>query len=492
MLSDVALPVESTRKAYNAIFLFRFVWPLDPAAGQTTSQQPPPFTLPRTLGQTPPSTSALPNFPSEHPQMLDRSQPAPAAVRQASAPGLGQDQPGDRELPQPSASAKNVVVPPHGLRPASPPPPPPVGPSAEALAAPFSAEVTAQAQDPDAEVQFAAGEEGAEPEESMNTLLLPQLGGCSPTQAMEQEIIEPQVAQDAAAHPGDPIQPDPVEMEFPVESRDAVSSEGDQPEGERLSRSDSVPSLAAALMELHELLESNNPAHATCCSSAQPFKQGTSQVAPDPHTPGPHVPRARSPAVTPGAQAGEAKAKTSAAASEGPSSCAAPGLSRSEGGDGAEDLGERTPPPGCPESSVETTTRERNEVEKTCVIRAAPGTVSVLVGEAEVKGPADVRQGDPGPQAELPGLGPAAVAGEAPDARISSSPALPEVPQLSPPDPAASAQRPFIDLFPAEHIRRIQAAGFSASEAAEALQRAHGVVELALLTLLARSITVPT
>lgn len=51
---------------------------------------------------------------------------------------------------------------------------------------------------------------------------------------------------------------------------------------------------------------------------------------------------------------------------------------------------------------------------------------------------------------------------------------------------------PFTEQFPAEHIQRIQAAGFSAREAAEALEQAHRVVELALLAVLAHSITVPT
>lgn len=46
--------------------------------------------------------------------------------------------------------------------------------------------------------------------------------------------------------------------------------------------------------------------------------------------------------------------------------------------------------------------------------------------------------------------------------------------------------------FPLEHIQRIQASGFSANEAAEALEQAQGSVELALLMLLARKITVPT
>lgn len=54
------------------------------------------------------------------------------------------------------------------------------------------------------------------------------------------------------------------------------------------------------------------------------------------------------------------------------------------------------------------------------------------------------------------------------------------------------APQPSMGQFPLEHIRRIQASGFSALEAAEALEQAQGSVELALLVLLARNITVPS
>lgn len=54
------------------------------------------------------------------------------------------------------------------------------------------------------------------------------------------------------------------------------------------------------------------------------------------------------------------------------------------------------------------------------------------------------------------------------------------------------APQPSMGQFPLEHIQRIQASGFSAREAAEALEQAQGSVELALLVLLARKITVPS
>ncbi|XP_059426744.1 protein DDI1 homolog 2 isoform X1 [Carassius carassius] len=59
-------------------------------------------------------------------------------------------------------------------------------------------------------------------------------------------------------------------------------------------------------------------------------------------------------------------------------------------------------------------------------------------------------------------------------------------------DSIQPAPQPSMGQFPLEHIQRIQASGFSAPEAAEALEQAQGSVELALLVLLARKITVPT
>lgn len=346
----------------------------------------------------------------------------------------------------------------------------------------FAAEATTQAQDPDVEVDLGAAGGGSESEDLKNTTL-----PASPTQAMEQEAVEPDVAEGVEGCHSDPTQSDPVEMEFPVDSQDAASSERDQPAKERPSCSDSIPSLAAALMELHELLVSNNQAHASC--SSQPDNQETGQDAPDIRAPTLGVTHTPGPTVAPGAESSDAKANHYAAASdEGPSNCVALDPSEPESGRPTENVeGQR--PAQCPESSMDRTTQEHDEVEKTSLIQADPEAPPTSVGELELKEPADGCQDgamdNPGPQTEHASLCPS-------DTPIDSSPPVPEVLQLSSPDPSVSSQPPFIDHFPAEHIRRIQAAGFSASEAAEALQRAHGVVELALLTLLARSITVPT
>lgn len=60
------------------------------------------------------------------------------------------------------------------------------------------------------------------------------------------------------------------------------------------------------------------------------------------------------------------------------------------------------------------------------------------------------------------------------------------------PDSIQTSTHELSGQYPVEHIQRIQAAGFSSHEAAEALEQADGSVELALLVLLARKITVPT
>ncbi|KAI9534284.1 hypothetical protein NQZ68_014692 [Dissostichus eleginoides] len=99
-----------------------------------------------------------------------------------------------------------------------------------------------------------------------------------------------------------------------------------------------------------------------------------------------------------------------------------------------------------------------------------------------------------GLQTEHTFLSPLSMAVGSPE-EVSSTSTLsspPLAPQLTSPAPPVPSPHPLREQFPSEHIQRIQAAGFSAREAAEALEQAQGVVELALLALLARSITVPT
>lgn len=459
------------------------------------------------------STSSFQSPSSGQPQTLDRSQSAPATMRQASASGLCQEQPG-LQLPLPSSPAENAGSTPHQVQPH--PLPPVTSPSTDVLrTSPPPADLTPVSQDPGVEVQLGAAEEGAESDEVVNTSMLPHPEELSLIHAMEQEAIESDTADATEACPSDPSQSDSVEMESPSASEGVVSSERDQPERGHRNSSDNIPSLAAALMELHELLVSNNRAQsqncATSCSPTHPFKQEIDEVALEPCTPTPentqHIP---STAITAGAGPSDAKANHAAAVSdEGPSNCLAPDLSGQDehlGRDTAETVeGQR--PPQCPDGSRErgVDRQGQDEASKISIFQPEPEVPPDPAGGLELREPSEGQQGNAsgsntpdtlGLQTEHTLLSPLSMAVGSPEEVSStlsnSSPPLPEGPQLTSPAPLLPSPHPFIEQFPAEHIQRIQAAGFSAMEAAEALERAHGVVELALLALLARSITVPT
>lgn len=462
------------------------------------------------------STSPSQSPSSGQPQTLDRSQSAPAAMEQASAPGLCLDQPGLQDPPLPSSLSEDGSSTPHQV------PHPPLlvnskvplvpSPSADVLrTCTPPADTTTVSQYPGGEVQPGTAEGGAESDEE----------GLSPIQPMEQEETESDRVDATEACPSAPSHPDSVEMESPPASQGVVSPERDQPEGEHCSTSDSIPSLAAALMELHELLVSNNRAQSqnrsTSCSPSHPFKQETDEVAPEPRTPTPentqHIP---STAITAGAEPSDAKANHAAAVSdEGPSKCLVPDLSGQDeylGGDTAETV-EGQGPPQRPDGSGERKGDRRGQDEATNISFCQPEPEVPLdpAGDLKFREPPEGQQGRGvadgrasgtntpdtlGLQTEHTFLSPLSMAVGSPEevsnTSSSSSPPLAQAPQLTSPAPLLPSPQPFIEQFPAEHIQRIQAAGFSAMEAAEALERAHGVVELALLALLARSITVPT
>ncbi|XP_042363093.1 protein DDI1 homolog 2 [Plectropomus leopardus] len=506
--------------------LQRSIQESDTADGQTTSPQPPPFTLPRTLDQMSSSTSPSQSPSSGQPQTLDRSQSAPAAMEQASAPELCQDQPGLQELPLPSSSAEDAgsttdQVHPHPLPDHSNSKVPPVPSSSTDVLQTCTplAEMTTVTQCPDeseGEIQPAHSEGDAESDEVTNSNTLPQPEELSPTQPMEQEVTESELADATEACPNAPHQPDSVEMDSPTTSQGMVSSERDQPEGEHCSSSDGIPSLAAALMELHELLVSNNHAQSqnrsASCSPSHPFKQEID--APEPCTPTPE--NAHSTAITAGAEPSDAKANHAAAVSdEGPSKCLAPELSGQDehlGRDTAETV-EGQVPPQCPDGSEERGADRcgQDEANNISSLQPEPEVPPDPAGDLEFREPPEGQQGRGvadgrasgtntpdtlGLQTEHTVLSPLSMAVGSPEEVTStsspSSPPLAQAPQHTPPAPLLLSPHPFIEQFPAEHIQRIQAAGFSAREAAEALEQAHGVVELALLALLARSITVPT
>ncbi|CAJ1050595.1 protein DDI1 homolog 2 isoform X1 [Xyrichtys novacula] len=496
--------------------LQRSIQESDTADGQTTSPQPPPFTLPRTLDQMSSSTSPSQNLSPSQTQTLDRSQSAPAAITHGLASELCEDQPIVPEPPLPPAEDAGSVphqVQPHPLPVHSCSKVPRVpSPSADIL--PTPADLTSVPGHPGSEVQPGAAEGDAESDEAPQN---PE--DFSPFQPMEQEATESDTADAAEPCQSAHSQPDSVEMESPTASQGVVSSERDQPEGEHSSSSDSIPSLAAALKELHELLVSNNRAQSqnrsNSCSPSHPLRQETEEGVQEPRTPTPEFFTIPSTAITAGAEPSDAKADHAAAAvsDEGPSKCLVPdssGLDEHPGGDAADTV-ERQGPSDCPDKKGRVDGHGQDDANTISTFKPEREVPPDRAEELELREPPEGQQGrgvadgrasgcnTPDTlslQTEHPFLSPLSMAVGSPEevssTTSSSSPPLSQAAQVTSPAPLSPSSHPFIEQFPAEHIQRIQAAGFSAMEAAEALQQAHGVVELALLALLARSITVPT
>lgn len=372
--------------------------------------------------------------------MLDRCQSAPATLDKATTPELGRHQ-----LPQSLSTAGILPLPP-------PPPPPPSQPSTE-LVPPASMQPNPE------DLPEVTEADTASDDTSTLTPAPPNVDGDSPVQAMEEEETEPC-----------PADPDQVEMECPPDPQSApvtaTSSEGE-----------AVPSLAAALMELHELLVSNT------------------QMQPPDRSP-PHQPATGTDHVRPGPEAAEVG--TTMAGTIPAQVDQAPEL------DVRDRLlaGRQLPPqqPGNLEEKVASVFQPVPEAPSDLLEHPAtaephqPPAVtsdpSLLQPEDTSLSPLPMVVDSPGgvspnsssqPHVNPPGAPP-----------IAPDPPRTSTPPTNPPENALPPSPPLIDQFPAEHIQQIQAAGFSAVEAAEALERAHGVVELALLVLLARSITVPT
>lgn len=380
-------------------------------------------------------------------------------------------------------------------------------------------------QNPGDDLRPRSTEAVSESNEEANISTLPQPEELSPVHPMEQEAPESNTADATEVGPSAPSPPDSVEMESPTASHGAVSPDRDQPDGERCSSSDSIPSLAAALMELHELLVSSNRAQSqnrsTSCSPSHPFNQDTDKMSPEPCTPTPeNTHPTPSTAITAGAEPCDAKANYAAAAAaavsdEEPSKCLVPDFSgRDEhlGRDAAETT-EGQAPPQCPDGSGERRAdgAGQDEASNISISQPEPEVPPDPAGDIEVREPPEGQHGRGvadgqasgtntpdtlGLQTEHTFLSPLSMAVGSPEdissTLSSSGPPLAQAPPPSPPAPLLPSPHPFIEQFPAEDIQRIQAAGFSAREAAEALEQAHGVVELALLSLLARTITVPT
>lgn len=471
------------------------------------------------------STSPSQSPSSGQPQnpALDRSQSAPAAMEQASAPGQHQDQPGFQEPPLPSSPAEDAgstphlvhthPLPDHSISKVPPAPSPTTNPTCTPPADRTCGSPAPQY--PEGGALSRAAEGDAESDEVVNSSMLPHPEELSPIQPMEQEVTESDTADATETGASAPSQSDSVEMESPTGSQGVGSSERDQPEGERCSSSDSIPSLAAALMELHELLVSNNcqsQNRSSSCSPSHPFRQDTDEVAPEPCTPTPEITQPTpSTAITAGVEPSDAKANHVAAVSdEGPSKCLElSGQDEHLDGDTAQ-TAEGQGPPQCPGGSGERSADQcgQDEANNISISQPEPEVPPDPAGDLEFREPPEGQQGRGvadgrasgtntpdtlGLQTEHTFLSPLSMAvGSPEEVSSTSSPSAPQAPQPTSPAVLLPSPHPFTEQFPAEHIQRIQAAGFSAREAVEALEQAHGVVELALLALLARSITVPT
>ncbi|XP_054639872.1 protein DDI1 homolog 2 [Dunckerocampus dactyliophorus] len=408
--------------------LQRSIQESDTADGQTTSPQP--SSLPTISDQmsSPTIDPSLSPSPSQQNQILD-SQSTKVPLDQASGPGLCQDQHGPQEVPLPTeddgSTAQEV-------------------PSPHLPDNSISVEAPEPSQSPDA---LQCPKRGAGPGE----LTEGEDSSPHPEQLpMEQEVTGSVPSEVKETCPSNPNQS--VEMNSP---HSVTSSCRDQAEGERCP---SIPSLAAALMELHELLLSNS----TSLPLTHPVTHDPEQVTPD---------------ITPPTQAraepSNTKAKPAAtAACEGHSECLV-----LDGGGADSVEGSLEPPEG---------STGQDEASDLSIYHPK---VESCNSAGDFREPPDGQQGSGTADGGASDT-------NTPDILSShlGSLSAEEVSSASsaPPPAQAIPLAPFTEQFPAEHIQRIQAAGFSAHDAAEALEQAHGVVELALLALLARSITVPT
>lgn len=278
-----------------------------------------------------------------------------------------------------------------------------------------------------------------------------------------------------------------------VEMAPSSGCENNEPESEHRARSNSIPSLAAALKELHELIVSNKSSQNRSASTSPP-----------PHPPVPDsLETCQSEPSTANTQITDAKVD--------PSRTGTTTTTLSE-----ERLVDCTEP-ASHEDNIEVEVQESLEEQKVqqcqSVEERVEGSVQGItdLSETSLELVGDESREDLNKQQEaerapsnnnLQTVSPLSmdVANDQDDVTTPSEVTLPSpnhprdplAPILARLSSQAVTPHTVVGHFPVEHIQRIQAAGFSAQEAAEALERANGVVEIALFALLARSITVPT
>ncbi|KAJ0023867.1 hypothetical protein NQD34_003766 [Periophthalmus magnuspinnatus] len=430
--------------------LQRSIQESDTADGQTTSPQlPTPVSLPKTLNQMSSTYSKKPPSPTPGPSSM-------VPVDSTSSTGQNQD------LNQPGPSQSHITQ------------------QIDSSVSPTASPITTDAL-PTSPMSTEMEGEGSITDQvstdDIKSTTNPELD-LSPVQPMEQEAL----SADA------PHQLDSVEMAPPS------VSEGSAPESEHRTRSNSIPSLAAALKELHELIVSNkssdgsssppprlsvtdNPETCQTESSCTAISQ-TTDAKVDHH------------ATNTSTITTTTTTTATAVSDEGLSDCAE--LSSNEDnvevemGESLEELKTQQ----CPEEETsvqdianlsndplseigqEIVSDDHNrEHDVTETERAASNNNLQTVSPLNLENEQNSIVSDPAPAS--PQEDPLASI----LARLSSQSVTPQT---------------VVGRFPIEHIQRIQAAGFSAQEAAEALERANGEVERALFALLARSIIVPT
>lgn len=297
-----------------------------------------------------------------------------------------------------------------------------------------------------------------------------------PVLPMEQEIPDENTPQ----------QLDSVEMAL------SCGSEENEPELEHRARSNSIPSLAAALKELHELIVSNKSSQNRSASTSPPL-----------HPPVPDNPKTcQSEPSTAITQVTDAKADPSHTATttlpdEGLSDCVE--LSSHE--DNIEvEVGESLEAQQC--QAVEARVDSVRDLTDLSNVLSSQASLEMVREESGEDLNVQQESERASSNNNLQTVSPLSmdVTSDQDDITTASDTTLasPNHPQdpLAPVLARLSSQtvtpQTIVGPFPVEHIQRIQAAGFSAQEAAEALERANGVVEIALFALLARSITVPT
>lgn len=318
-----------------------------------------------------------------------------------------------------------------------------------------------------------SAEESTEPvliEEAKSTTKLE--AELPPVQPMEQEILDLNT-------------PDQLHS---IEMAPSSGSEKNEPETEHRARSNSIPSLAAALKELHELIVSNK--------SSQNRSASTS---PTPHPPvqdGPETCQSES-STTAITQITDAKADPSHTTTSLSEEAQSDYVDLSSNEDNIE-VGETLEEQKAQQCEV-VEARVEGSVQDVTDLSNVPSSEACLEmlgdefrDEFNMQQAAERAPSNNNLQTVSP-LSLEVANDQDNDVTTSDNdhedPFAPILARLS---SQAVTPQTIVGRFPVEHIQRIQAAGFTAQEATEALERANGVVEIALFALLARSITVPT